>query len=330
MGGISRLRVGYVVPTIALIAAGVLPYALGPYLLHIAIYTLWIIYLCVTWNILASCGQRSLCHPLFVGSGAYTSTLIFLHLGISPWIGMWPGVFVAIFIALGVGFLCFTSRQPPLTFALITLALNFIGVFAVSTQGFLGRNDGLRIPWSAASPKDFLFLSKLPYYYIILAMVIGALAVYRLIERSTLGLRLKAIRDNERAAAAVGVDVARHKFIALLMSAGLSAVGGTFWAQYTAFISPDNILSVTLSILLVLFVMVGGVATLWGPVIAAAVLVPLGEILRGQLGSQVPGMNLIVYGVIIVASLILMPAGIMGRLRDQRMRFVQSKRIARQ
>jgi len=301
----------------AVIALCVLPHFLEIYWQHVGIYTLWFVYLCVAWNIGCSTGMVSLCHTLFIGAGAYTSTLLFLHFGISPWLGMIPGAGVALLIALAVGWLCFPRGLPPLSFVIISMALAFSGIAVVlSSPSFLGGDKGFSLFFTSPNPWNYQFISKLPYYYIILAMTIGIIATHMLIVRSKVGLYFRSINDNERGAAAAGVNIVRYKLIALGLSAFLCALAGTFWAQYSCYVNPENVMDIHLSVLLILFVTIGGFGTVWGPIFAATILVPLGEILRAEMGV-VAGLDHMVYGALIIVTIVYMPQGIWPNLIRQ-------------
>lgn len=272
----------------------------------IAILTLLTIYLCVAWNISYLPGLFSFMNPIFYGGGAYVSSLLWLEFNISPWLGMFGGAAAAVLVAVVFGWLCFRFKLPILSFAIFTLALSTIAVFIV--HAIPAVNQGLAVPYSGTNPWYYQFQSKIAFYYIILALVVGIVLLCRHIMKSKLGINFRAIRENERAASASGIDVLRYKLIALSISAALSAFAGTFWAQYYRFIGPE-IVGTTQALVWILFTVVGGLGTLWGPVVGAGMLVPLGEVLSMQF-PHLPGVSLIVYGVIILAILLGLRAGI--------------------
>ncbi len=311
MGILPSVKRQYTLLMAAAIVLIALPHFVGPYWQHLLIYVIWFIYLCVAWHIACSTGMYSFCHTLYIGGGGYTSTLLFRHFGLSPWLGMVAGAGVALLLALALGLLCFPRRMPPLSYCVITLALAFAGIAVVyGFPVFLGGDEGFSLAFTSSNLWNYQFLSKLPYYYIILAMAIGVVAIQWIIVRSRMGLYFRAISNNERAAAAVGVNVVRYKLISLGLSAIICAVGGTFWVQYSAFVNPASIMDIRISILLFLFTVVGGLGTIWGPVLAVSILLPLGEILRAWGGTYVAGMDSIVYGTIIILIIIYMPQGI--------------------
>lgn len=299
-------------------AAVALPALLGDsYWLHIAIFTLWFTYVCVAWNIMAIGHQYSLMHTVFIGAGAYTSTLLFAKLGLTPWVGVFAGCGTALAVAVVVGWMCFRATLPPLTFVLITLALTNIVEYMADASPLIGGSDGLVITTFRNDPANFVFLDKRASYYILLVMLAVAIAVSAKVFRSKLGLSLRAINDSERGAAGVGVNVFKYKMLATAISAMLVAPAGTFWGQYSGHVDPASTLGVHTSILIFLFVALGGVGTFWGPILGPLVLVPIGEVIRFFLGGKVPGLNMVVYGVLVVLVVLYMPKGAVGWWRQR-------------
>jgi branched-chain amino acid transport system permease protein len=308
----------WVLPAILIVIALAMPFVLGnTYYLHIAIFTLWFTYVCVAWNIMAIGHQYSLMHTVFIGAGAYTSTMLFLNLGISPWLGMFAGAGMALVVALLVGWICFRVGLPPLTFVLITLALTNIAEFMVDASPQMGGDDGLVIMTFRDNPANFVFIDKRVSYFILLAMFAVAVFVSWKVFKSKLGLCLRAIYDSERGAAGVGVNVFRYKMLSTGSSAVLGAPAGTFWAQYSGHVDPASTIGVHTSILIFLFVALGGVGTFWGPILGALVLVPVGELIRFFVGGKVPGLNMVVYGVLVVFVVLRMPKGAVGWWRER-------------
>jgi branched-chain amino acid transport system permease protein len=304
---------------VAAVLAVALPLVLGDsYWLHIVIYTLWFTYVCIAWNILAIGHQYSLMHTVFIGAGAYTSTLLFVNMKLSPWLGMLAGAAVALVLGLLVGAMCFRAKLPPLAFVLITLAMTNIAEFVAGSLPEIGGTDGVVIMIVRDDPANFVFVDKRVSYAIVLVMVVMALAISRRVFASKLGLYLRAIYETERGAAAAGVNVFRYKMLAIGLSSVLVAPAGTFWAQYSGHVEPASTLGVHTSILIFLFVALGGVGTFWGPILGSLVLVPVGELIRFFLGAQVPGLNTVVYGVIVVVVILFMPHGAVGWLREHR------------
>jgi branched-chain amino acid transport system permease protein len=293
----------------------------GPFPRHVMIMIFLYGSLAAAWNILAGyCGQISLGHASYFGIGAYTSSLLFRHLGLTPWLGMLAGALVAVAVAQLVGYPVFRLRGH--YFAIATIAVGEIVQTLVINWDWAGGARGLFVPMQRPdSLLNFQFHDgRAAYYYIALGLLLTALAATHLVERSRRGYYFRAIREDELAAAALGVPVAREKHWALGVSAALTALGGTFYAQYVLFIDPESVLSLSLSILICLVAVLGGVGTLWGPLVGAAVLVPLGEATRVWLGGSGRALDLLIYGALIVLFAVLQPAGLVGLARRLRHR----------
>lgn len=238
-------------------------------------------YLAQSWNILGGfAGQLSLGHAAFFGIGAYTSTLLFVEFGISPWIGMAAGMAVAGAFGLIVGFLSFHYRLAGPFFTLATIAFAELARLAALHLKFTGGSMGILIPLQGDSLWLFQFNGRAPYYYISLAMLVAVTALIWWMARSRFGYYLHAIRQDEDAAEAVGIDTRRCKLIAATVSAGLTGAGGTFYAQYTQYIVPNDILTVGLSVEIILRAIIGGSATVFGPVVGSFILTPIAELTR--------------------------------------------------
>ena len=290
----------------------ILAHMVNSFVQHIFIFTLWTIYICAAWNIMATLRHESLGHTLFLAAGAYTSSMLYLNFSLSPWLGMLAGIGVAAIIALAISIICFYRRIPPFTFTLLTLAFGFIGFFLVSSAKFLGSTVGINVRKFGTMPWEYQFADKLPFLYIILIMTAGVVTVHWLITHSRYGLSLLAIRDNERAAMATGLNVPLAKSITLALSAGLMAPAGTFWAQYSGWVEPGGVLAPSLAISMALLAMIGGEGKPLGPVIGAGILVPLGQLLNAKLGGIYPGSSTLLYGLIVIFVIRFMPEGIVG------------------
>jgi len=212
-----------------------------------------------------------------------------------------------------MGYTVFRRKLSGVYFALVTLAVAEMALHIVSNVSFLGAANGLSIP-SRPDFANFQFSSKLGFCY----AALGVLAVVSLtilaIDRSRLGYVFLAIRENERSAAALGIDVVQGKVIAAAISGALTALVGPVYANYVLFIDPESMLGVTLSIDALLFSFVGGLGSLFGPLLGAVVLVPLTEFLRSLLGGKLAGVHLIVYGVMLILVMRLAPQGLWGLL----------------
>jgi branched-chain amino acid transport system permease protein len=268
------------------------------------------------WNILAGyAGMMSLGHNAFFGIGAYTSTLLLLHFGLTPWIGMLVGGLLASCVGLVLGVVCFRLRSH--YFALATLAFGEVGsILAVNWRSLTGGSEGLALPIQP-SVVLFSFSSKLPYVYTGLFFFLAVVAVSYAIEHSRLGYYLTAFRENEDAARALGVRTGQVRLIAMALSSFLSAIIGTFYAQYVVFIDPTSVIRIQISVQVALFAIVGGIGTALGPAIGALIFVPITILLRAKMGTSLPGLHMIIYGIILILVLLYMPQGVTAKLRER-------------
>ena len=286
----------------------------GPVVLHLMILIFFYAYLNLSWNIVGGfAGQISMGHAAFAGIGAYTSTLLFINLGLTPWIGMFIGGFLAAIVGVTIGYPCFKLRGA--YFALSTMAFGEILRMVVeNTNEFMGVEikgaQGLSLPMLGHSPLNFQFLHKAYYYYIILVMMVLALFITYKLSRSKLGYYLYAIKNDLEAAQSLGVNVPRCRVLATLLSAFLTGVGGTFYAQLVLYIDPPGIMGGAFSMEILLISIVGGSGTIVGPVLGAFLLVPVSELTRIYLGGTYMGVHLIIYGAVLVAVMRFLPRGI--------------------
>jgi branched-chain amino acid transport system permease protein len=297
------------------IALIVLPHFLGDYLIHIITMGLLFGYLGLAWNLLGGyAGQFSFGHAAFFGIGAYTSTLLQIHHGVNPWLGLFFSGLAGLLLGLFIGFLCFRYGLRGPYFALAMLAFAEM-LRLLATQWMSLRYPlGISIPLKGDSFADFQFRSKIPYYYLCLILTSGLVYLMRFIERRKTGLYFKAIRENEDAAEAMGVDVFRYKLIAMALSAFLTAMGGTFYAQYYLIVEEESAFGTGISVAILLGPLVGGVGTIGGPILGGFVLEFLSEVTRNLLGAY-SGVHLMIYGALLVFVIIFMPNGIFGGIK---------------
>lgn len=274
------------------------------FFLHLAIMVLLYALLGMSWNLLGGyTGQISFGHAAFFGTGAYTSTLLLLRLGISPWLGMFAGALLAVLLSLPLGWLTFRLRGP--YFALATLAFaEIVRVVVYNWDTLTGGGDGLNILTNLGGGVRF--------YYIMLALTMAALMIMRGFVRSRWGYFLNAIREDEDAAEALGVPASRMKVIALAVSAFFVALGGSFFAAYQLYITPDLVYESQMSIQMIVVTIVGGIGTLEGPLVGALIIVPLSEYFR----SLSPVANPLIYGLFIVVFMLFLPEGIVSGVRN--------------
>ncbi len=305
---------------LAVAALVALPPLLPKYHLEVLISVVFWAYLGIAWNLLGGyAGQFSFGHAAFFGIGAYTSTLLLLRAGLTPWVGMLLGGALAAAFGLFEGYLSFRYGLKGPYFSLVTLAFaEMLRVVTVNTKA-VGSSLGLVVPSATAAPAMFMFSGKLPYYYIILVMGALALALTWKIGRSRLGFSLAAVRENEDAAEAAGVDALGMKLRAMALSSFLTALGGTFYAQYFAYIDPTITFGPAVSIGALLPAIVGGAGTVLGPVLGSFVLTPLSELTRSALRGRA-GADIMLYGAILVLVISFLPQGLVGFVRDRRAR----------
>jgi branched-chain amino acid transport system permease protein len=302
-------------PWIAGAAATLLvPFVVGsPFALHVCIFVLMWTLLGAAWNVLGGfAGQVSFGHASLFGIGAYTTIILYLDHGLAPWWGIPLGGLVAAVVSLPIGLICFRLRGP--YFSLSTLAVaEIVRLVALNWESLTQGPTGMLI--TTLPPVSFLGRSvnweaKEPFYFTIAILAFGGLVATNALKRSRLGAYLVAIRENEDAAEAVGVDTVRAKVVTLALSAFLAGLGGGFYAFYFRYVDPDAVLAIALSMEMVFIAMVGGLGTVGGPFIGAVFLTSIAETVRGQL--QVG--HLIVYGLCMMLVIRFMPEGIWGRI----------------
>jgi branched-chain amino acid transport system permease protein len=309
---------GKLVLAVAAVVLVAVPPFLPKYALEVLISILFFGYLGACWNILGGYGgQFSFGHAAFFGLGAYTSTLLFLHWGLTPWLGMLAGGAIAAAFGLFAGYLSFRYGLRGPYFSLVTLAFaEMLRVVAVNWRA-VGSSLGLVVPNRGSAPPLFLFAEKLPYYYVILTMAAGALAVTWAVARARMGYSLAAIRENEDAAEAAGVDALSTKLAAMALSSFLTALGGTFYAQYFSYIDPSLTFGPAISIGGLLPAIVGGAGTVAGPLLGSFVLTPISELTRAVLRGRA-GADIMLYGLVLILVISFLPNGLMGWIRSRR------------
>jgi branched-chain amino acid transport system permease protein len=311
-------RAGGRLALVALVAAAVLAYPWvfpGPFPQHLMILVMLFGLLGTAWNLLGGfTGQVSLGHAVFFGAGAYTSTLLLQHLGWSPWLGMPAGALAATLLALAIGYPCF--RLSGHYFAIATIAIGEIVFILVTNWEFAGGAVGLFLPIADEGLASFQFhASKTPYYYLAAALLALGLALAAWLRRVRPGYYWRAIREDQAAARSLGVPALRYKQLAMALSAALTACAGTFYAQYVLFIDPGSVLPLSLSIQICLVAVLGGVGTISGPLVGAAVLVAISEFTRVKLGAGGRSLDLIAYGLLIMLIARFEPGGLVGLAR---------------
>ena len=284
------------------------------FLLHLAITVLLWTLLGVSWNLLGGfAGQVSFGHATFFGVGAYATMILYLRLGLAPWYGMALGGAAAVLVSLPIGLICFRLRGP--YFSLSTLAVaEIVRLIALNWDALTNGPVGLLItalPPVRLGGRVLDWESKAPFYFIIAALAaLAMLATWRL-SRARLGAYLLAIREDEDAAESVGIDTVRAKVLTLALSAFFTGLAGGFYGLYFRYVDPDAVFPIALSVEMVFIAVVGGLATVIGPVIGAVFLTTLGELFRERF--QVG--HLIFYGLFMMLAIRYLPEGIWGGVR---------------
>jgi branched-chain amino acid transport system permease protein len=303
----------------------VLPLAVSsPFAIDIFIRVLLFAFIGVAWNLIGGYArQLSLGHAAFFGLGAYTSTILLIRFGISPWIGILAGGAVAMLASLPIGAVCFRLRGPYFAIATIATAQVLMLLF-LKFRDFAWGAEGTTLPNLGNAPLMMQFDAKSAYYYIALGLLAIGLAVTYRIERSWMGYYLVAVGEDEDAAEAIGVNAMRIKRHVYLISAFLTALAGTFYVQYIYFIDPNTAFSFNISVEAALVSIVGGIGTLWGPVVGTILLEATSALLQSWLGGGHGGVQLTVYGLILIGVILWRPAGLLGVLTDAYERVVHA------
>lgn len=307
----------YFLPLLFLVILGLLPFIINnEYILQVFIMFLFNAYLASGWNIISGfAGQLSLGHAAFVGIGAYTSTILFVQWGISPWIGMLFGGVIAAVLGWLIGYPVFKLRGP--YYALATIAYGeIIRIFIQNTKAVgpieLKGAEGILIPFKGSSPALFQFDTKAAYYYVALIMFLLVLFLSYKIKNSKMGYYLAAIGNDQDAAESLGVNTSKLKLRAAAISAFIMALGGTFYAQFLLYINPQGVLSGDFSTEIAVIGIIGGEGTVLGPVLGSLILTPLSELTRIYLGGRFAGVHLLAYGLILMAVVTHIPHGVIG------------------
>lgn len=310
-GGFNRLGNPEVYfPFLGLLILFILPFVLPIFFVHILIMIFLFAILGSAWNLIGGyASQLSLGHAAFFGIGAYTSTMLMRSYGLSPWIGMIFGAFLAVAMSILLGAICFRLRGPYFAIATIGLA-EVLRLFTLHFRDWTSGAIGLTIPFKGNAPFLFQFTSKVPYYFISLFFLMLTIWVVRWVGSSRLGNYLLAIGQDQDAAEAVGIDSAKAKRMAFYISSFITGMAGTFYAQYAYFIEPDSVFGLGLSIQIALVAILGGVGTVWGPVVGAVIIESLIQFTQYAFAGTIYGLEQIVYGSLLVVIILLRPVGV--------------------
>lgn len=271
------------------------------------------------WNLLGGyAGQFSLGHTAFFGIGAYCSTLLYTMAGISPWLGALGGMVISMALAFLISYPVFRLRG--VFFAMATIAVGeTVRIVLLWYRGIADIPYGISIDYKPGFSR-MIFAEPRSYALVAGIFLLIVVSVCYVLSRSRIGYYLQALRDNEEAAQAIGIDLRRYKLIAFLISAAFTSLGGTLMAQYVLYIEPSTVFSTTISIDVALMSILGGIGTLWGPLLGAAIAMPLQEFLRDWLGAAGAGAHLVAYGALLILIVMLLPQGVVGAWRDWRIK----------
>ena len=286
------------------------------YVLSVAVLILFFAYAGQAWNVMMGfCGQLSLGHSLYVGLGAYASAALYVHFGIGPWAGLWVAIVVCALAGAAIGFLAFRFAIGGVYFALLTIAFAEFTRIGFDHFDWVGSSGGFFLPVTRRDVNDLLNLRGSPvmFYYVMLGLAAGAFALCTWLLRSRLGYYWQAIRENEEAAQALGINTFRYKMIAVVISAAMTAVSGVFFAFYYNNLFPEQIFHISRSIEIILGPIIGGIGTLFGPILGAAVLTLLADgitELMSAFGIEIPGVKQVFYGIVLLVVIMFLPNGI--------------------
>jgi branched-chain amino acid transport system permease protein len=303
----------------ALVVACLLPLSLDPqgYWIRVLTFTFLFAAMAQAWNIIGGlANQTSLGHAAFFGIGAYTSTVLLMKFGISPWIGM--------FAAAGLGGLAAfaiaipTMRLQGHYFALATLAFGeVLRVIANVWTSVTGGSSGISVPFSPPSLANYSFKLLLPHAYIALAALVIVTVIFEAIRRGAMGYRLRAIKENPSAAEVIGVDTTKVKLQAAIISGMLMAMLGTLYAQVAVFFDPDTVFSAgSISIRVALIAILGGIGTPVGPILGAFFIIPLEELMNDWFSASAAGLSQLIFGLILIVVILWRPRGFVTLLKS--------------
>ncbi|MFD5296659.1 branched-chain amino acid ABC transporter permease [Streptomyces mutabilis] len=286
------------------------------YAISQGIEILFFVGVCTAWNIVGgTAGQFAFSHSIYLGCGAYAAALCSVN-GVSPFLGMVAGCVLSVGLGITIAWTAARFQLPRLAFALITLAFSEIGLLCVLSSDELGGPAGLPIPFTGGESLWMLQLDHTGYFLLVLLLTLLCLGVALVLTVTRSGYTYRCVRDNERAASAIGISTLRVKLHSMAISAALTSLMGSAYALYLGFIDPHELAGPEIMIEVILFAAVGGMGTLWGPALGATVLVVLGNVLREEFGGVLPpGSHTFVYGAAVVLVIVLARQGLLEILR---------------
>ena len=311
----ARRRMQLVAAVVLFALVALLPlFVQNAYLRNVIVLTLLYAALGQAWNILGGyCGQISLGYALYFGVGAYATSKLYVAYGVLPWFGMAIGGGMAAVLAVGLGYGTFRLRGH--YFSIATIVIAEMGLLLVHNWEWLGGASGIQWPFGTDSWATLQFArDKMPYIHFALGLLAVTWLICWFIENSRWGYWWRAVKDNADAAESLGVTVLSSKLAAAAISAFLTAIGGGFYAAFVSYVDPDSVMQFRFSLLIVLPVVLGGIGTLWGPMLGAAILIPLTEFSRSYMGGSGSGIDLMIYGALVMGVALFKPEGLIRLL----------------
>ena len=321
-------------------------YVESPYALHMMILLFLSVSQGQSWNIVGGyAGQHSVGHAAYFGVGAYTTMMLMHTKQIAPWIGVWAGVALVVVVALAIGSICFRLRGPYFVLASIAVA-EILRLCAINLTTLTNGAEGILVteipPFKIGATILTDFSTKVPFYYIGLFLALLTIVITYWVQHSKLGYFLQAIREDQDAAHSLGIPIAFYKNVALVISAVLTSLAGGFYGILVGFVDPPTVLGLDVSVQIMLICIIGGMGTLWGPVLGSLVLVPLSEALRSNLFTEglvkvglvnadsrigiflkenLSHAHVLLYGILVVLVILFMPDGLMGFMKKMATRW---------
>jgi branched-chain amino acid transport system permease protein len=293
-----------------------LPSFANNYVLSVATLFLFFAYAGQAWNIMMGfAGQLSLGHSLYLGIGGYAAAALYFHYGIGPWAGLWFSIVLCVLLGASMGALAFRYGVSGVYFTLLTIAFAEFTRIGFDHFDWVGGSGGMFLKVGQRDHVDLFNLRGTPvmFYYVILALAAAAFALSAWLLRGRAGYYWQAIRENEDAAQALGIHTFRWKILAVVISAAMTALAGVFSAFYYNNLFPEQLFHINRSIEIILGPVIGGIGTLFGPILGAALLILLADgatELVGALGWEVPGVKQLIYGVVLLVVVTCLPHGV--------------------
>lgn len=311
-----------IVLTILLVFLAMFPLVYrNPYTQHLVIMFFYTASASIAWNIIGGFGgQMSLGHAVFLGIGAYSSAVVQSKFNMIPLFGFILGVILSVAFSFIVFYPCFKLRGPYFTMATLAISLTLLNLFL--NWEYIGKAEGILIPFK--NTPDFWwfqFNSKLPFYYLILIVFLGFLLITRYVRDGKLGYALLTIKQNEQTAISIGINNPMMKSYAVMLSAAMMSILGSFYFQYVRYIDPEIFL-VYHSVDIVLPAIIGGLGTVFGPVLGTLIIFPLTELLRASIGVMFSGSHYVIIAIIMIVMVLLKPEGLNGVFQKYVMKLV--------